>query len=380
MAPEISPAPLSALPTSYQNVIKSVFAILDTRRGDALSKSSENIIREKLQELVRLLVVDVKQAKLLNFPPGFVAESGDLIPTLMDKLAEKEQELEMVQRKMKGNGEKTKDKPTRGPSGFPNQPNSGNNSAHIHDDKGAYLRDNDSGSFKVVDEVFDHSPIKKKKKHRPSRSRSRSPIRSPPRSRERIRGPQSPPLPPNMHHSPVRPPRSPDRGPRSPNRIPRTPERRVSRSRSRSPVRRLKDLPVNIYRFTGIRIRNIYPRVKEMLLRETVEKYGRVMQIEIKDREAVITYDNIEAPRRAIADLHGEFVHRISNFSDKLQVTFSLGFNQDKYHMKNVKKVITDECHFFRTTGCEASDCPEKHIAFCAGIDLQPWMKKSFVP
>lgn len=155
---------------------------------------------------------------------------------------------------------------------------------------------------------------------------------------------------------------------------------RKSRSRSRSPVgrsnRQHHDLPINIYRLTAIRIRNIYPQINQKLLETVASRYGRVVNIETKDKEAIITYTDTESPRRAIADLHDTFVHRVSHFSDKLHVRFALGSNQDKFHMRNVKKVECDECHFYRTTGCEADDCPEKHIAFNAGIDLQPWMPK----
>ena len=154
---------------------------------------------------------------------------------------------------------------------------------------------------------------------------------------------------------------------------------RRSRSRSRSlPHARVshRDLPVNIYRFTAIRIRNIYPHINQKLLESVASKYGRVVNIETKDKEAIITYNDTESPRRAIADLHDTFVHRVSHFSDKLHVRFALGSNQDKFHMRNVKRIECDECHFYRTTGCEEEKCPEKHVMFNAGIDLQPWMGK----
>lgn len=227
--------------------------------------------------------------------------------------------------------------------------------------------------LKVVDTYQEpdprRSPLQRRRPRTPSRSpsppRHRTPprTRTPPLRRERGRGSDR-----ESGREMERPRRS-----RSPiNRIRDRPDSRSDRPR---------DLPVNIYRFTGIRMRNIYPRIKENVLRECVEKYGRVLQIEIKDREAVITYDNDRSPCKAIQDLNGEFVHRISNFSDRLQVSFALGHNQDKYHMKNVRKVETEECHFFRTTGCEENSCPEKHIPTCAGIDLQPWMKgRNFVP
>lgn len=228
--------------------------------------------------------------------------------------------------------------------------------------------------LKVVDTYQEPDPRRSPVQRRRPRTPSRSP--SPPRHR----------TPPRARTPPLRR----ERGRGSDRESGREMERGRSPRRSRSPINRLRgeprsdrprDLPVNIYRFTGIRMRNIYPRIKENVLRECVEKYGRVLQIEIKDREAVITYDNDRSPSKAIQDLNGEFVHRISNFSDRLQVSFALGQNQDKYHMKNVRKVDTEECHFFRTTGCEEKSCPEKHIPTCAGIDLQPWMKgRNFVP
>lgn len=136
------------------------------------------------------------------------------------------------------------------------------------------------------------------------------------------------------------------------------------------------DLPVNVYRFTAIRIRNIYPLVKEQLLASVASKYGRVVSIETKDRECIITFNDAESPRKAIADMHDVVVKRVSNFNDPLHVRFALGSNQDKFHMRNVKRIESDECHFFRTTGCEDPDCPERHVLFNAGIDLQPWMGK----
>ena len=143
-----------------------------------------------------------------------------------------------------------------------------------------------------------------------------------------------------------------------------------------SEVRRPLDrpLPANLYRFTGIRVRNIYPQVAPKLLEVCAARYGRVVHVEAKEREAIITYTDSEAPRRAIADLHDTVVHRVSNFNERLHVRFAPGSNQDKYHMRNVRRMDSDECHFFRTTGCLDAACRGRHVPFNEGIDLQPWM------
>ena len=76
------------------------------------------------------------------------------------------------------------------------------------------------------------------------------------------------------------------------------------RSRSRSAEPRIRrELPINIYKFTAIRITNIYPQVSHQLLESRAARYGRVYQVEKKDREAIITFNDTEAPRRAIADM-----------------------------------------------------------------------------
>jgi hypothetical protein len=148
---------------------------------------------------------------------------------------------------------------------------------------------------------------------------------------------------------------------------PRTP------SSSRSPPRR--DLPVNIYRFNGIRIRNIYPQIHAKLLHELCSRFGKVTDVEVSDKEAVVSFSDCEAPRRAISSWNNTVVHRVSHFNEKLIVRFSLGSSQDKFHMRNVRRVECDECHFYRTTGCPDEHCPEKHVKQNEGIDLQPWMK-----
>jgi len=191
----------------------------------------------------------------------------------------------------------------------------------------------------------------KTEKRRSIRSPSpHTPPHSPPRTKKRSISPRTPPYPPPGF----------------------TPGRRVIRSPSPSPR---KELPINIYRFTAIRIRNIYPNVQLKYLESMCMRFGKIVKIEVNDREAVVTYHDQEAPRRAIASLNGSFVPRVSNFSDRLIVRFALGSNQDQFHMRNVRKVGSDECHFYRTTGCPDPDCPEKHIPGNQAIDLMPWMK-----
>lgn len=190
-----------------------------------------------------------------------------------------------------------------------------------------------------------------------SRSRSRSP-QTPPLRRRDPSSCQSLNNNEQMHHHPHQ-------------RRPRTP----SSPLPSPPPEGRRELPVNIYRFTAIRIRNIYPQVQMKLLESLCNRFGKVVDVNVQDREAVVSFLDPEAPRRAIADLNHTFVHRVSNFSDKLIVRFALGCNQDKFHMRNVRRVDCDECHFFRTTGCPDKSCPERHVPANEGIDLQPWMK-----
>lgn len=82
-----------------------------------------------------------------------------------------------------------------------------------------------------------------------------------------------------------------------------TQQQQRSRSRSPAEARIRRELPINIYKFTAIRITNIYPQVSNQLLEARAARYGRVYQVEKKDREAIITFNDTEAPRRAIADM-----------------------------------------------------------------------------
>lgn len=158
-------------------------------------------------------------------------------------------------------------------------------------------------------------------------------------------------------------------------RRPRTPSSPRSSPRAMTPPIPRKDLPVNIYRFNGIRIRNIYPQVHAKVIHDLCSNFGKVIDVEVSDKEAVVSFSDCEAPRKAIFSWNNTVVHRVSNFSERLVVRFALGCNQDKFHMRNVRRVECDECHFYRTTGCPDRDCPEKHFPANQGIDLQPWMK-----
>jgi len=224
-----------------------------------------------------------------------------------------------------------------------------NHEEHKRSEK--HEHDDDADHFRVVDSIGDDDTIRREEV---KRGRSHSP------SCRDVRG---------SSHSRRR---SPRRSPSSERRDRDRPHRSKSRS-----IERPKEPPINIYRFTGIRIRNIYPQVQTKLIHDMCSRIGRVIHIEMKDRECIVTFSDAETPRRAIAELHQTFVHRVSNFQDKLIVRFALGSNQDKFHMRNVRRVDCDECHFYRTTGCEDKTCPETHIPFNAGIDLQPWMKRT---
>ncbi len=52
-------------------------------------------------------------------------------------------------------------------------------------------------------------------------------------------------------------------------------------------------------------------------------------------------------------------------------------FRPDKDQRKPEGKIDTEECYYWRTTGCARGDkCHYKHYQDNEGVDRQPWMPK----
>ncbi|RWS29009.1 uncharacterized protein B4U80_10563 [Leptotrombidium deliense] len=135
--------------------------------------------------------------------------------------------------------------------------------------------------------------------------------------------------------------------------------------------------PVNIFGYKAIWIGNVGPRCKSERLREAFGRYGRITVANIVPESfcAFVCFDNARSPCAAIADLYENIVDGISNGSRCLKFRFAPGKDQDKNYHKTAHRKSTDECYFWRTTGCTSGDkCKRLHLSICKGIDFQPWM------
>jgi len=97
------------------------------------------------------------------------------------------------------------------------------------------------------------------------------------------------------------------------------------------------------------------------------------------DGTAYVSFEDEEAPRRALFELQNRHFRGISNHSAKLLARFSPGRHQDRYMISKMgHSSCNQECYYWRTTGC--TGCDRLHHLFCQGIDFQPWMAKYYDP
>jgi tetratricopeptide (TPR) repeat protein len=151
--------------------------------------------------------------------------------------------------------------------------------------------------------------------------------------------------------------------------------------------KRIRDyrFPKNLFGYKGLWIGNVWPNCKVMQLRSIFVKYGSVDYVNVVGKSfcAFVNYHNPNSPRIAIANLYGQIIPGVSNGDRPLVFRFIPGNDQkDLHYMRPYQPKGTNECYFWRTTGCKDFNCPLLHYPVCKGIDFQPWMtkrnKKSF--
>ncbi|CAG2109672.1 unnamed protein product, partial [Medioppia subpectinata] len=84
-------------------------------------------------------------------------------------------------------------------------------------------------------------------------------------------------------------------------------------------------------------------------------------------------YDNSESPRKAMTKYQGKVIPGISIKEMPLTIRFRPNKDQKKPNYDH--RLESDECYYWRTTGCARGDkCLYKHIQANRGVDKQAWM------
>jgi tetratricopeptide (TPR) repeat protein len=138
-------------------------------------------------------------------------------------------------------------------------------------------------------------------------------------------------------------------------------------------------LPKNLFGYKGLWIGNVSPDCKPALLRQIFMRYGPLDYVNVVPQSycAFVNYHNHQSPRVAIAALYGQTVTGVSNGFRPLVFRFIPSNDQkDLHYMRPYQPRGTNECYFWRTTGCRDFNCPLLHYPVCRGIDFQPWMHK----
>ena len=148
-------------------------------------------------------------------------------------------------------------------------------------------------------------------------------------------------------------------------------------------VKRFREyrLPKNLFGYKGLWIGNVSPNCKVTQLRTVFGRYGAVEYVNVVSHSycAFVNYQNPNCPRIAIANLYGQTIPGISNGERPLVFRFIPSNDQKDLHfMRPYQPKGTNECYFWRTTGCKDWNCPLIHYPVCRGIDFQPWMKNKY--
>ena len=148
----------------------------------------------------------------------------------------------------------------------------------------------------------------------------------------------------------------------------------------RSDVKRFREyrLPKNLFGYKGLWIGNVSPNCKVTQLRAIFGRFGPIDYVNVVSHSfcAFVNYQNLNSPRIAIANLYGQIIPGVSNGERPLVFRFIPSNDQKDLHfMRPYQPKGTNECYFWRTTGCKDWNCPLVHYPICRGIDFQPWMK-----
>ncbi|XP_054163611.1 uncharacterized protein LOC128961402 [Oppia nitens] len=140
-------------------------------------------------------------------------------------------------------------------------------------------------------------------------------------------------------------------------------------------------LPKNLFGYKGLWIGNVSPGCRPSLLWSIFAKYGPLDYVNVVPKSycAFVNYFDKNSPRIAIASLYGQTVCGVSNGERPLVFRFIPSNDQkDLHYMRPYQPRGTNECYFWRTTGCKDHKCPLLHYPMCKGIDFQPWMNRKF--
>ena len=145
--------------------------------------------------------------------------------------------------------------------------------------------------------------------------------------------------------------------------------------------------PTNVFKFHGIWVGGISPKVRTIDLTNLFAKYGKIITVRHLSQSShciFVNYSNDQDPINALMDLNNKCVPSISLFpSSFVEVRFAPTDKQlAKFHNMTrdmAQKVANEagECFGWRNSeGCpNYNDCKFAHRPECREIDSRPWIK-----
>ena len=140
-------------------------------------------------------------------------------------------------------------------------------------------------------------------------------------------------------------------------------------------------VPENVVGYKAIWIGNIDNDMDEYDLRSALRniflQYGHITRVTVCRRRgtsAFVDYSNTSSPCNAIFHHHAKYNEDISADDRRLVIRFACGSRQRFEADQRRRDWNSDECYFWRTTGCDTNirRCHSLHNVMCKGIDYQP--------
>ncbi|XP_054167019.1 putative uncharacterized protein DDB_G0287457 [Oppia nitens] len=136
--------------------------------------------------------------------------------------------------------------------------------------------------------------------------------------------------------------------------------------------------PTNPFGWKALWVGNVAPNAQLDTVTNMFRKFGNLHYCNIfkgtnGGNFILAHYDNAESPRKAMMKYQGKCIPGVSITDSPLTIRFRP--NKDQKKPNYDQRLESDECYYWRTTGCARGDkCLYKHIPANRGVDKQAWM------
>lgn len=134
----------------------------------------------------------------------------------------------------------------------------------------------------------------------------------------------------------------------------------------------------NIFSLNALLVDNLHEDYDHEALCEIFGSFGSIVNIRCKENseQLIIEYNNADSPRMAISYLSRLPLPQVSRPNHCLQFRFYKSENQRNLRIcKQNQAKSSNECYFWRTTGCQNVNCKFYHNRLAKGVDYQEWMR-----